>query len=166
MFEAGAPAAQQAVEAAKRAANEAAKVNPQAQALSEAEVEARADAEIGSLTKEAVGSALKLARRARGITQQELAERAELSQSMISDAERGEVLKFENVKAITNALRIKMSALYRVAEQIQEAKPTTRQFVNGIVELMNLTEPDQLDNIIQAGVDSAKQSRRIPRKES
>lgn len=133
---------------------------PEAEAQPARELLAQAAGEASLLSKEAVGSALKLARRARGFTQQQLSERTGLSQSMISDAERGEVLKFENLNAIIDALGIRMSALIAAAERIQEAHGTTRKVYEGIVELMNLTEPDQLDKIIQAGVDRATKFRR------
>lgn len=104
---------------------------------------------VRELTKEAFGKAVRLARRSKGLTQKELAERANISQSAVSDTERAESFRYENLSKIACALDMRMSELTRVGEVLQEAHGKARRFYDGLIGLVKLTEPDELDALVE-----------------
>ena len=61
------------------------------------------------------GAALRKARKKSGLTQEALAEKADLHPTYISDVERGERnISLENIVALANALGVKTHELFRL----------------------------------------------------
>lgn len=66
----------------------------------------------------ALGQALREERQARGLTQQELADRSGLTKSYVSDVERGERnVTFENLLRLVRGTGVRLSSLLAKAEE-------------------------------------------------
>lgn len=65
----------------------------------------------------ALGQSLREERKARGLTQQELADRSGLTKSYVSDVERGERnVTFENLLRLVRAIGVSLSSVVSRAE--------------------------------------------------
>jgi transcriptional regulator with XRE-family HTH domain len=74
---------------------------------------------------EAVGLALRKIRTQRGVSQEELAHRADLDRTYVSGIERGRRNPtVESLVSIAEALGLRLSRLITVAEQIQRGRLT------------------------------------------
>lgn len=70
----------------------------------------------------ALGQAIRQIRTARGLSQEEVANRADIHPTWISHVERGSNPAWGTVRRIASALGVEVSELARLAEEI-EAKP-------------------------------------------
>jgi ribosome-binding protein aMBF1 (putative translation factor) len=68
--------------------------------------------------RERFGYAVKLRREALSLTQEDLADKAGIHRTYLSDVERGSRnLGLENIERLALALRVRMSELFRIMEQ-------------------------------------------------
>ena len=96
-----------------------------------------------------INEALKLVRLYWGLSQVELAERLELSQSLISEIERGsKQVTMEVLERYSEKLKIKMSQLLFFAEEIEGQPPITRGkliIANKTLKLLDTLKPSELE---------------------
>ena len=94
-----------------------------------------------------INEALKLVRLYWGFNQEELGERLDLSQSMISEIERGaKSVSLETLQRYSNGLGIRMSQLMFFAEEIEGEPPLKRGrliVANRVLKLLDALRPDE-----------------------
>lgn len=94
-----------------------------------------------------INEALKLVRLYWGFNQEELGERLDLSQSMISEIERGaKSVSLETLQRYSNGLGIRMSQLMFFAEEIEGEPPLKRGrliIANRVLKLLDALRPDE-----------------------
>jgi len=96
-----------------------------------------------------INEALKLVRLYWGLSQVELSERLELSQSLISEIERGsKPVTMEVLERYSEKLQIKMSQLLFFAEEIEGQPPITRGkliIANKALKLLDALKPSEFE---------------------
>ena len=94
-----------------------------------------------------INEALKLVRLYWGYNQIELAEQLSLSQSMISEIERGaKSVSLETLERYSTGLGIRMSQLMFFAEEIENEPPLKRGkliIANHVLKLLDKMKPDE-----------------------
>ena len=96
-----------------------------------------------------INEALKLVRLYWGLSQVELSERLGLSQSLISEIERGsKQVTMEVLERYSEKLKIRMSQLLFFAEEIEGQPPITRGkliIANKTLKLLDALKPSELE---------------------
>lgn len=102
---------------------------------------------MSELKRPMINEALKLVRLYWGYNQDELAERLELSQSMVSEIERGaKAVSLETLERYSKGLGIRMSQLMFFAEEIEGEPPLKRGrliIANRVLKLLDALRPDE-----------------------
>ena len=96
--------------------------------------------------KELFGSSLRQCRRARGLTQAQLAEATELSLEMVGRLERGRTApSFETIAALADALKVPAAALF--GAQPTGIESERRELLDRINGLLAQTSDDDLRRV-------------------
>ena len=102
------------------------------------------------LKRPMINQALKLVRLYWGFSQQELADELDISQSMVSEVERGaKSVSLELLEKYSKGLDIRMSQLLFFAEEIENEPPKTRGkliIASKVLSLLEALKPDDIKN--------------------
>lgn len=100
-------------------------------------------------TNQAIASTLRMLRKQAELTQVKLSQESGLSQSAISDMERGNRLDLDNLRAVAGPLGMSVWQLMRMAESLDKAPEAIRGVITAGAQLDALLDEDEMDALMK-----------------
>jgi transcriptional regulator with XRE-family HTH domain len=104
-----------------------------------------------------VGERIRAVRKARGLTQQQLAERSNLDDAYIGSMERGERnFSIDTLEKVISALEIQPMELFYFEGRLNEAAAAQRKAIDEFSAVINSLTVDQLESFMRVNRELAR----------
>lgn len=100
-------------------------------------------------TNQSIASTLRMLRKQAELTQVKLSQESGLSQSAISDMERGNRLDLDNLRAVSGPLGMSVWQLMRMAESLDKAPEAVRGVITTGAQLDAILDEDEMDALMK-----------------